>query len=253
MRPPRRGSYRAGTRRFGVEQAFECLSFRYWRFGVQDRDHVLRGWWDGDVASEHEFLGWNFGTVDAFVGVVIGTNGGTLERHAGEKTASPRVAEDFGTHGDIGFGGGGASDRTRGRRSISGQVHFAAENSVRASIIHDEKDEVGGLAAELQTKAPAFQGHHGWGAPMPIEICAVAASQRAAPVAAADDECLFQHRRKDHDTISLVQHILRNIVRDIHDFGKNGAAILQTIFIFNLVVSTAGRRKQQESDYHWGE
>ena len=88
---------------------------------------------------------------------------------------------------------------------------------------------------------------------MSIEIGAVAASHRAAAVAAADDECRFQHRRKDHDTISLVQHILRNIVRDIHDFGKNGAAILQTIFIFNLVVSTAGRREQHESDYHWGE
>src|ERR1700677_2622579 len=137
MSPPRRGSYRAGTRRFGVEQAFECLSFRYWRFGGQDRDHVLRGWWDGDVASEHEILGWNFGSGDVLVGVVIGTSGGPLERHAGEKTASPRVAEDFGTHGDIGFGGGGASDRTRGRLRICAQVHLAAEQCGRASIIHE--------------------------------------------------------------------------------------------------------------------
>src|SRR3984957_5168951 len=115
MRPPRPGSYRAEARRFGVEQAFECLSFRYWRSGVQDRDHVLRGWRDGDVASEHEFLGWNFGTVDALVGVVIRTNGGTLERDTGEKTASPRVAEDFGTHGGVGFGGCVASHRAGGR------------------------------------------------------------------------------------------------------------------------------------------
>jgi len=100
---------------------------------------------------------------------------------------------------------------------------------MRTASVHHQKHEVRRLPANLKSKAAAFERHHGWCAPRTGILLAGAASHRATPVAAADDEGSFQHRRINNHAFRFVEQVLRNVVGNVEDFLHYRAAIVQTV------------------------
>jgi hypothetical protein len=47
-----------------------------------------------------------------------------------------------------------------GRRRTSAELYFARENAARSALIHEEKNKVGGLPADLKTKTAAPERNH---------------------------------------------------------------------------------------------
>ena len=58
---------------------------------------------------------------------------------------------------------------TGGGRGIGAELDLGIQNRVGAARIHYQQHKVGGLAANLQTEAAAFQREHGGCAPVAIE------------------------------------------------------------------------------------
>ncbi len=78
--------------------------------------------------------------------------------------------------------------RASGRRRVGAELDLAAEHRIRAAIVHHQQDEVGGLRAELESDAGAFECEHRRRAPRTVEGGSRAARNHAAAVAAADAE-----------------------------------------------------------------
>src|SRR5579863_2775793 len=148
--------------------------------------------------------------VNVFGGIVVRTKCGTFERNACKEATRARIAEHFGAHVGIGVCCCVTSDGTRGYRSVAAQFYFAFEDGRRASFVHDQQDEISGLAADLESYAAAFQREHCWGAPRSPEMFACAANHRAAAIACADHERRLEYGRKYDDALRLLQHFLRN-------------------------------------------
>src|SRR4029077_21266671 len=102
--------------------------------------------------------------------------------NAGKKTACARVAENFRSHVRVRVCRSVAPHGACCHRGIAAQFHFAAENRICASIIHHEQHEVGGLSADLESNAAAFERKHGWRAPPSSEMLAGAANHGAAAI-----------------------------------------------------------------------
>jgi len=207
----------------------------------------LRGTWNGDRALENDVRRLDLFAIDLFVGVVVRAHGGSCERNTGEESAVAGVAQHLGTQCDVGIRRGGPALGTGGGGSIGTELHFAAENGACPAGIHHEKHEVGCLATELKANAGAFEGHHRWSAPGAGEMLTCAARHGTAAVAAADDKRGFQNRRINDDAFGLVDQVLGNVVRNIHDLLKDDPAIFQTIGFF-FVFAGSGERSGKDDD-----
>src|SRR6266404_2267912 len=201
-------------------------------FLVQVSNQLLRGGRNANRTFEDDVFSVNFFAVDLFVGVVVGADGGPGQGNSGKQTASARVGENFGAHGDVrgsfsvaalGAGGGGG---------VSAEFYFAGKNGVSATGIHDQQYEISSLAAKLKADAGAFQSHHGGSAPGPGEMFAGAAGHGATAVAAADHKSRLENRGINNDAFGLVDQVLRNVIRNIHNFLDDGAAIFQPVGFF---------------------
>src|SRR5208283_2673052 len=105
--------------------------------------------------------------------------------NAGKQTLRARVAQDLGAHPSVGIRGSVTSLGTAGNRSVAAEFNLAAENGFHATVIHDQQDQVGSFAADLEANTAAFQGVHGWCAPRSTEFVAGAANHSAATVLGA--------------------------------------------------------------------
>src|SRR5271155_4676558 len=148
--------------------------------GVQQELGIRRG---ANRTVQHNLAGGDFLSVDAFVGVVVRANGGTGQRNSREEAAGARIGEHLRAQGYVGIRRGVSPNGACGNRGVAAELYFACENGVGTAIIHDENDEVRGLAAYLKSDAGAFEGHHGRGAPGTVETIAAAASHDAAAIA----------------------------------------------------------------------
>jgi len=63
---------------------------------------------------------------------------------------------------------------------IRAKFNFAGKNRASAARVHDQQNEIGGLATKLEADAGTFQSHHGWSAPRTSEMLAGAACHCAA-------------------------------------------------------------------------
>src|SRR6202030_2569443 len=109
------------------------------------------------------------------------------------------------------------------------ELHFALENGVGSAIVHDQKDEISGLAADLKSDAAAFQGHHRRSAPRAGEVLARAASHGATAIAATDNESGFQDGRVHDHAFGFVEQILRDVVGNIENFFEDESAVFQAV------------------------
>src|SRR5215472_5304620 len=183
-----------------------------------------------------DFRGGNVTSVDAAIGIFIGTEGGAFERNAGKNAASAGIAEHLGSHVGVGFRGSGATLGPGCNRSVAAELDFAVKQAFGTAIVHDQNDEIGGFSSDLKTEAAAFECIHGGSAPGSVIILAGAANHDPASVTAAGDECSFQDRGHNHNTAGFVEDVLRNVVGNVENFLNDRTCILNTVVIFRLVV-----------------
>src|SRR5580693_2956579 len=112
------------------------------------------------LVNNYNVLGRDFLSVDSLVCVVVGADGRTFQRNACKQAASTGIAQYFSTHRDIGFCRRVTADWSCCYRCICSELHFAAQDSIRATVIHHEKDEVSRLPADLKAYAATLKGHH---------------------------------------------------------------------------------------------
>src|SRR5215472_9735913 len=217
------------------------------RLVVQVGDQFLRGGWHGNGTFEDDILGVNVFFIEGSIGFVVGAYRGASQRDPGEEAAGAGVGKNLRAQGDVGGGFGVATFGACGGRGICAELDLRAQDGIGATAVHDQEDEVGGLAADLQTDAGAFEGHHRGGAPWSVEMLAAAAGHGSAAVAAATNECSLQHRGIDDDAESLVDQVLGNVVRNIHDFLNHGAAVFKAgVFLF--VIRREHRAEERERE-----
>src|SRR4029077_15145288 len=121
-------------------------------------------------------------TIELFVGAVVWAESGTCQRYPSEESPGAGVRKYFRTHGDIRFSGGRAANWASGSGSVAAKLDLTAENTGSGTLAHEEKNKVCRIAAELQTCANAFEGHHGWGAPGPVKRFAAATRHHTSAV-----------------------------------------------------------------------
>src|SRR5258708_24177155 len=137
---------------------------------VQSRDHLLGRRGHSDRSGENNVPCGNVLAVDTSVIAIVWTNCGTLEGHSGKQTTRSCVAQDFGTKGGIGLGRRVAANRPGRHGSVASQFDLAGENPPRATLVHNQQDQIRSLPADLKAKAAALQSHHVGTAPCSPEI-----------------------------------------------------------------------------------
>lgn len=204
---------------------------------------------DSGAAVEDDVPGGDLFAVEFFVGVVVGAEGGAFEGDTGEQATGAGVGEDFGAHGGIGGGGGIAAFGSGGGGGIGSEFDFAGEDAFGAAGVHDEEDEIGGLASQLEAEASAFESDHGRGAPGTVEVLAAAADHGAAAVATADAEGELEDTGKDDGAFGAIEEVLRDVVGDMEDLGDHFAGIGDALgFLLLRVGREKGQDKEEEQD-----
>src|SRR5262249_56052638 len=98
-------------------------------------------------------------------GVFVLLDDGPVETYSREQTARARIGQYFSAQFPVGRTLCVPANRPGGNRSIRAQFELAGEQRVHAAIIHDDHDQVNGLAANLKTDASAGRRQGGGSAP----------------------------------------------------------------------------------------
>src|ERR1700757_3729118 len=146
------------------------LGFVLRRPGVQRRKQLRCGRRWRRLVTQYDISRRQLLAVDSFVCVVVGTDGRSFERNARKRAACPRVAQYFGAQRSISLCGSRTSHRAGRYGGITAQFYLARENTVCSPVVHNEKDKVGGLSANLKAEAASLKCHHRRSAPRTIEI-----------------------------------------------------------------------------------
>src|SRR5580765_176840 len=133
------------------------LRFVVRRTLLEDPDKVAARFRDADAISHDDRSCRQFAPIDLLTRVVVRTKRGALERHAREQTTRTRVAEDLGSQRHVRGGLGVPPFGSGGGRHVGAQLDLAAEQRFRAAVVHDEEDDVGRFASELQAEAAALE------------------------------------------------------------------------------------------------
>ena len=152
----------------------------------QRGDELLGAGRRGHGVFEDDGGATDFFAVEILVGAIVDAKCGAFEGDAGEESASARVGKNFSSHGDIGLCRGIAADRSSGGARIATELYFAGENALGTAVVHEQENEVGGIAAELETSAAAFKSHHCGSAPGAVECGTAATGHQAATIAATE-------------------------------------------------------------------
>src|ERR1700680_4637196 len=163
---------------------------------------------NGNFVAQQDCSCCNFAAVNPYVCFVVWTQGGTLEGNAGEQSAGTRMAEYLCAHPEIGVCRSIAPFWTCSRRCVSTELDLTAENGSRASLVHDQENQIGGFAANLHSDAIAFEGVHCGSTPRSIEILASAANHRSAAVLFPHSEGEPHYGGEHDDTLGFRQNLL---------------------------------------------
>ena len=107
-----------------------------------------------------------------------------------------------------------------------------------AAVVHNQKNKVRGLTADLQADAAAFQRKQRGSAPRTRKFLARAAYHRATAITSAHYEGGLEHRRHDHHATRLVEQVLWDVVPHIEDLLHYLPGILKTILFVFCVAGT---------------
>src|SRR5579864_1275303 len=204
---------------------------------------------NADFALADNFFRRELASVEFFVGAAIGAQGRAFQRNARKQTFVARVGKDLGAHHDVSGALRSAALGTSGGRRIGSEFDLAVKQRLGSLGIHDEKDEISRLSAQLKSDADALKRVECRSAPLALVMFAAAAGHHAAAVAATDSECTLLDRREHDDALGLVEQILRNIVRDIEDFLQNFARVFHAIDFALVVDGEAETSKDRNSKY----
>src|SRR5580692_4660451 len=153
---------------------------------VECSEQLFRGVRDWLRSFEDDILGAHFLTIQIFVCAIVSAESRAVEGDASEETTGTRIRKNFRAHGDISFGGGGASHGSSGCGNVAAEFDLALQNTVCRARRHQEQHEVGRVAAELQAGTAALERHHGRSAPFATKVLALTAGHNAATIAATD-------------------------------------------------------------------
>src|SRR5437867_9973223 len=79
-----------------------------------------------------------------------------------------------------------------------------------------------------------------------------AADHGSAAVTATNDKRRFQHRWINNDALRLINQILGNVIRNIHDFLDHRRAVLQAFgFFFVFCAERQPQKSQDEKHGQW--
>jgi hypothetical protein len=201
----------------------------------------------------HDVLGGDIAAIEMIVGAAVRAQRGAFERDAGKKSASARVGEDFGVHGDIGGGFRIAPFGSGRSRGVAAELDLATQQGAGAMRIHYEENEVRGFPADLKADAGAFQRVHGRRSPRSLESGPAAAGHGAAANVGAHAEGQLLDGRKHNHAFSAVQHRLGQIVRDVQDLHQDFAGVLETVLLVFLGLRGDNQQyggKKEEQSFH---
>src|SRR5208282_3903551 len=94
-----------------------------------------------------------------------------------EQATGARIGQHLGSHLPISVALGVTAYRPCRHRGVRAKSEFAREEMLHALLIHDQHDQVHGLAADLKTDAAASDDKKCWSAP---SLCRTAARQSPA-------------------------------------------------------------------------
>src|ERR1700722_1831582 len=190
------------------------------RLPVQSSQQLGGGGGSWYCLVENNGVGGNSFAIKILIGVVVGAQSGTGQRDSGKETACARVGQDLGPQSYIRLRGGIAANRAGCRRGVSTDLNFALKYVCGRSRAHEQEDEIGSLSTQLKSEARAFQSHHAGRTPGTAKVPATAASQHAATVAGSDNEGGLEDGRQYDYAIRFVDHTLRDVVGNVHNFGN---------------------------------
>src|SRR5258708_5244923 len=144
-----------------------------------------------DIRFQNDFCGACGFAVELAICIFVGPERRAIERYARKNTSRAGVAQKLRTHVSIRISRSRTSLRSSGDRCVRSQLHLGAQQAASATVVHHEKNEIGGFSTNLQTNAAAFQRIHGRCAPRTGEVLTGATYHRAATVAAANDNAAF--------------------------------------------------------------
>src|SRR5580658_2118853 len=143
----------------------------------------VRRFWSVDLSSERCFEG-HHAAIEFTGAVLVLLDDRASQFESGEEATGARVGQNLGPHLPIGIGGGVASDGTGGCAGISAEFELAGEQVIHAVLVHDQHDDVGRLAADLQAETTAADNEESRRAPAFWS----AATGNAFAIAAAEHE-----------------------------------------------------------------
>src|SRR5579864_1546232 len=152
--------------------------------------------------------------IDSACGIIIATDGYSIQSDPGERAFCARVGEDLSLHLPISVSRGMTPYRTRGSRSVRADLELAGDQSLHAFFILDDHDQVNAFQSDLKACAAAADGEERRGAPSVLSL----AGGHAFAMAATQNESAFQHIGYHGNAFRVFKDFLGNaLVRGSHD------------------------------------
>src|SRR5208283_2801454 len=85
-------------------------------------------------------------------GVIVLLDLGAIHGDSSKQAFGTRVAQGLRVHLPVGASRGVPSNRTRCRRCLAAEFKLTREQSLHTLVIHEQDDEIDGLAASLEAK-----------------------------------------------------------------------------------------------------
>src|SRR5579872_1028686 len=128
---------------------------------------------------------------------------------------------------DVGIGLRIPANRSRGGGGIGADGELIGHQLIHSALAHHDQDDIGGLSAQLQSEASAFDLHSGWRAPTPAGF--TAGSEPATVLAAHYKRGLLQTWNHDN-ALRFVEHRLRDsLIGHSHHFTYYSSRIPQSL------------------------
>ena len=126
---------------------------------MQGRNQHVRRRWSVDLAlpDDHGCPRWP--AIKVLVGVIVGPKRRAFQRHTGEHAPRAGIRQYVRAQIRIRRCLGVAALRTRSRRCICAEFHFAVQQAANTPIVDHQKDEVGRFSANLESYAAASSAY----------------------------------------------------------------------------------------------
>src|SRR5262245_20891813 len=141
-----------------------------------------------NLAVDDDFARRNLLFVNVLVGRLVLRDHGALQLQPAEKPPAARIRNDLGFEQDVCRHVRVAPDRPSRDAGPSADFEFVHQQAFNTRFVHDQQDQVYGLAADLQAEAASADGEVCWRPPRALRP---AATDQALAVLPAYDEAAF--------------------------------------------------------------